>query len=207
MPARRKADLLREHERLGKVEGQILEVAAERRRTIREDPSDAVIKIRRLLALRGIGLNSACLYVFEFFGWREFKNRREVASLAGLTPTPFASGQVDREQGISKAGNRRLRAMTIEIAWGWLVYQPNSELSQWYQKRFGSGNARRRKIGIVAMSRKLLVQLWKYVEHGEVPPGEITFVDWRAKLNGETVVLSQEAALARVESACQKQAA
>lgn len=202
VPPRRQADLLREYQRLQKVAEQIREVQALRRRAIRQEQSEEMTKIRRLLALRGIGLNSACLYVYEFFGWRKFKNRREVASLAGLTPTPFASGQVDREQGISKAGNRRLRAMTVEIAWGWLSFQPGSELTHWYQERFAAGNARRRKIGIVALSRKLLVQLWKYVEHGEPPAGEIVFVDWRAKLNQETVLLSEQESQARVESAC-----
>ena len=84
---------------------------------------------------------------------------------------------------------------------------PNSELCQWYQRRVGGGNARRRKIGVAALAGELVGQVGKYVEHGEVPPGEITFVDWQAKLNGETIVLSQEAALAQVESACEKQAA
>lgn len=200
VPPRRKADLLREHERLQMVQEQIRIVESQRRQAIREEASEAMSKVRRLLSLRGIGLNSAYLYVTEFFGWRQFRNRREVASLAGLTPTPYASGQVDRELGIDKAGNRRLRAMTIEIAWAWLKYQPGSELSCWYQKRFADGNARRRKIGIVALARKLLVQLWDFVEQDHSPPGA-TFVDWRAKLNQVTVLLSKQEARARVESA------
>ena len=107
----------------------------------------------------------------EFFGWRKIKNRRELASLAGLCPTPYDSGESRREQGISKAGNRRLRAMAVEIAWMWLRYQPRSALSCWYERRFGSGNARLRKVGIVALARKLLVVLWKYLDRGEVPEG------------------------------------
>jgi transposase len=113
--------------------------------------------------------------VREFFGWRKIRNRRELASLAGLAPTPYDSGEVRREQGISKAGNRRVRWMMIELAWGWLRYQPSSELSQWYQRRFGAGNTRLRKVGIVAVARKLLVALWKYLETGEVPAGAEVF--------------------------------
>ncbi len=88
-----------------------------------------------------------------------------------MTPTPYDSGESQREQGISKAGNRRVRWMMVELAWGWLQYQPSSELSQWYQRRFGQGNARQRKIGIVALARKLLIALWKYLETGEPPEG------------------------------------
>jgi transposase len=118
--------------------------------------------------------------VYEFLGWRQFKNRRELGSLAGLTPTPYDSGASRREQGISKAGNRRVRWMMIELAWGWLRYQPASELSQWYQRRFGRGNTRLWKVGIVALARKLLVALWKYGEGGEAPPGA-EVVGWEKK--------------------------
>jgi transposase len=121
--------------------------------------------------------------VREFFGWRKIKNRRELASLAGLCPTPYNSGESRREQGISKAGNRRLRFMTVEIAWLWLRYQPRSALSCWYEQRFGSGNSRLRKVGIVALARKLLVALWKYLDRGEVPEGA-EFTPWIKKLNG-----------------------
>jgi len=95
----------------------------------------------------------------------------EVGGLAGLTPTPYQSGGEPREQGISKAGNRRVRAMAIEIAWCWLRYQPESELSRWYYERFGQGGKRMRKVGIVALARKLLVALWRYLETGEIPAG------------------------------------
>ena len=81
-----------------------------------------------MLTLQGVGSNSAWLYVIEFFAWRPFRNRRELGALAGLTPTPYQSGESSREQGIAKAGNRHIRAMAIEIAWGWLRLQPNSEL-------------------------------------------------------------------------------
>ena len=131
----------------------------------------ASTQVRQLLRLKGIGENSAWLYVMEFFGWRDFHNRREIGALAGLTPTPFQSGADDHEQGISKAGNTLIRAMAIEIAWGWLRHQPDSELSQWYQERFGAGSTRLHKIGIVALARKLLIALWHYLESGEPPPG------------------------------------
>ena len=111
-------------------------------------------QVRQLMRLRGIGDNSAWLFVMEFFGWRDFRNRRQVGGLSGLTPTPYQSGDESQEQGISKAGNCPIRAMAVEIAWGWLRYQPQSELSRWYQRRFGHGSKRMRKIGIVALARK-----------------------------------------------------
>jgi len=117
------------------------------------------------------GVNSAWLYVMEFFAWRGFHNRREVGSLAGLTPTPYQSGESSKERGISKAGNRPVRGMAIEIAWAWLRYQPESALSLWYNRRFAEGSSRVRRIGIVALARKLLIELWKYLETGAVPEG------------------------------------
>lgn len=128
-------------------------------------------QVRQLLRLKGIGENAAWLYVMEFFGWRDFHNRRAIGALAGLTPTPFQSGGEDQEQGISKAGNTLIRAMAIEIVWGWLRHQPASSLSQWYQARFGAGSTRLHKIGIVALARKLLIALWHYLESGELPEG------------------------------------
>src|SRR5262245_55783002 len=107
----------------------------------------------------------------EFFGWRRIKNRKQLGALAGLTPTPYQSGDGDREQGISKAGNRRLRTMAVEIAGCWLQHQPQSRLSAWFRERFGGGNSRQRRIGIVALARKLLVALGRYLEVGEVPKG------------------------------------
>jgi transposase len=163
--------LLREFQRWQLIDRQIHELEAERMAKIRDDKTPHVEKVRRLLNLKGIGDNGAWLLVFEFFAWRVIKNRRELASLAGLTPTPYASGESQREQGISKAGNRRVRFMITELAWGWLRYQPESELSQWYMRRFGRGNKRLRKVGIMALARKLLIALWKYVEGGEAPAG------------------------------------
>jgi transposase len=148
-------------------------VRAERRELLRTTDDAAVARVRQLLALRGIGLESAWLYVMEFFGWRTFHNRREVGALAGLTPTHYQSGDLHHEQGISKAGNRYVRGLAIDIAWGWLRHQPTSALTRWYHIRFGHGNSRVRKIGIVALARKLLIALWRYLETGLVPEGAI----------------------------------
>src|SRR5512140_3719991 len=107
----------------------------------------------------------------EFFAWRGFRNRRELGCLSGLTPTSQQSGDSAQERGISKAGNRPVRAMAIELAWSWLRNQPQSALSQWYGHRFADGSSRVRRIGIVALARKLLIELWKYLETGVVPEG------------------------------------
>jgi transposase len=107
----------------------------------------------------------------EYFGWRQFHNRQEVAALAGLTPMPYASGDSSRDQGISKAGNRRIRTLMIQIAWGWLRYQPHAALSVWCNTRFALGGKRMRRIGIVALARRLLIALWRYVQSGAIPEG------------------------------------
>jgi transposase len=153
------------------VNQQIKELEAGRSEAIRTSDDPSVEKVRQLMRLGGIGDNSAWLFVMEFFGWREFRNRRQVGGLSGLTSTPYQSGDESQEQGIDKAGNRPVRTMAVEIAWGWLRYQPQSELSLWYQRRFGHGSKRMRKIGIVALARKLLVAFWRYLEYGEIPAG------------------------------------
>jgi len=150
---------------------RINELEGERRTLLRTSQAEDVERVRQLMALDGIGENSAWVFVTEFFGWREFRNRREIGALAGLTPTPYQSGATDREQGISKAGNRHVRAIVVQIAWGWLKHQPDSELSRWYNRRFGPGSARVKKIGIIALSRRLLIELWRYLETGAIPEG------------------------------------
>jgi transposase len=180
VPAALRGRLLREFERWRWVDRQIHELERERTERIRTDKSPEVEQVRQLLNLKGIGANGAWLLVHELFSWRRFQNRRELGSLAGLTPTPYDSGESRREQGISKAGNRRVRWMMVQLSWGWLQYQPESELSQWYQRRFGHGNSRLRKIGIVALARKLLIALWKYLETGE-PPAGAEVIGWDKK--------------------------
>jgi transposase len=164
-------DLVLEGERLAVVAEQLAALKAERDRLVAEGCEAAAVKARELAKLGAIAAESSFVFATELFGWRTFANRRELAGSVGLTGTPYNSGQSAREQGISKAGNKRMRTMLVEIAWCWLRYQPHSALSVWWQRRFGSSGGRGRKIAIVALARKLLVALWRYLEHGIVPEG------------------------------------
>ena len=150
---------------------QIAGLEAERRALLDSSPDASIEKVRQLMQLKGIGINGSWLLVMEFFAWREFKNRREVGGLAGLTPTPYHSGESAREQGITKSGNRHVRWMTTELAWSWVRYQPESALSCWFRERFGGGGKRLRRIGIVAVARKLLIALWRFLKSGVLPEG------------------------------------
>jgi transposase len=173
--------LVREGQRWQYVHCQVLELSAERRRRIRCDDTAHVDMVRQLLGLAGIGVNGAWLLVYEFFAWRQLQNRKQAGALVGLTGTPYHSGSTEREQGISKAGSRRMRKMLVELAWCWLRWQPESALTAWYARRFATGKGPARKIGIVAVARKLLIALWRYLERGEVPAGA-KLVDWRSKV-------------------------
>jgi transposase len=173
--------LIREWQRWQFVHGQVLELARERSRRLRCDETPQVDKVRQLLGLAGIGINGAWLLVYEFFGWRKLQNRKQAGALVGLTGSPYHSGDSEHEQGISKAGSRRMRKMLVELAWCWLRWQPESALSLWYARRFGSGKGPARKIGVVAVARKLLIALWRYLEHGEIPAGA-KVTDWRRKI-------------------------
>jgi transposase len=173
--------LVREGQRWQFVHQQVLELSAERRRRIRCDDTPHVALVRQLLGLAGIGVNGAWLLVYEFFAWRKLQNRKQAGALVGLTGTPYHSGGSEREQGISKAGSRRMRRMLVELAWCWLRWQPESALSAWYARRFASGKGPARKVGIVAVARKLLIALWRYLERGEIPAGA-RLVDWRSKV-------------------------
>ncbi|HSK68335.1 MAG TPA: IS110 family transposase [Candidatus Limnocylindria bacterium] len=165
--------LLREWRKVAQLTEQIREIAAERRRLLKEAKDEATECARKLMQVRAIGENAAWIFSTEFFAWRDFQNRRQVGGLAGLTGTPYQSGVVNREQGISKAGNRWVRGIVIEIAWLWLRYQPQSELSRWYERKYGHGNSRLRRIGIVALARKLLIELWRYLQTGTPPAGAL----------------------------------
>jgi transposase len=166
-----KARIVREYERLRKVEEQMGMLTKERETRVRSADTLSMRKVAQLRTLYGIGVTSSWDFVMEMFGWREFRNRREVGAFAGLTPTPYDSGGSQREQGISKAGRGRIRALNIQISWGWLRFQPQSKLSRWYMERFACGGSRMRRIGIVAVARKLLIDLWRYLEYGVVPEG------------------------------------
>jgi len=171
VPGELRARLIREHERLRHVEEQIRTLEKEQRERIRRADTDSDRRVAQLMSLCGIGITSAWIFEKEFFGWRNFGNRREVGGCAGLTPTPYDSGETRREQGISKAGNWRIRKLIVEIGWYWLRYQPNSELSRWFNERFANGGKRMRRIGIVALARKLLIALWRFRTHGLIPEG------------------------------------
>jgi transposase len=176
--------LLREFARWQLADRHVKDLEVDRKRRIRADQTPHVERVRGLLQLSGIGLSGSWLLVYELFGWRKFTNRRQVGAIVGLTPTPHQSGESSREQGISKAGNRALRRMMVELAWTWLRWQPDSELSRWYDLRFAHQGKRARKVGIVAVARKLLIALWKYVEQGEIPAGA-RLVGWRTKISGK----------------------
>jgi transposase len=173
-----KREIRRQYRRLKLVRTDIKEVAQDRKELIeaRED-DEKIEKLKHLQMLRGIGEDSAWLLVMEMFGWREFQNRGQVGAYAGLTPSPWNTGQSKRDQGICKSGNKWVRGRMIQLAWLWLQYQPTSELSQWFKGKYGESSRRSRRVGIVALARKLLVRLWKFVEYGEVPNGA------RLKLN------------------------
>jgi len=173
LPPMLREEIVREQERLALIEKQIHTIRQKREQRIKhpENRSDEIVC--RLLMLKSIGPQISWTLVKEFFGWRTFKNRKQVGSLAGLTGCPYNSGTMNHEQGISKAGNCQVRTLAIELAWLWLRWQPNSKLSKWYNERFGDSGDRLRRIGIVALARKLLVALWKYIEFGIVPDGAV----------------------------------
>ena len=170
LPAAHWAEIERESVREKLVCEQIMALERERKEQL-----EAMLAqggpLLALLKMRSIGLHSAWVLVRELFGWRRFSNRRELAGCVGLNPSPYDSGTSEREQGISKAGNPRVRALLVELAWYWLRYQRHSALSQWFNRRFAAGGKRMRRIGMVALARHLLIALWRYVEHGVIPQG------------------------------------
>ncbi len=165
------AEIRREAERLSLVERQIKQVEAERRAALCQDTPLAA-GARHLQRLKGIGENFSSGLMHEAF-WRDFRNRRQVGASFGLVPWPWHSGDIDHPQPISKAGNRRARTLAIECAWMWLIHQPDSALSKWWRERFADGGKRQRKVGIVALARKLMVALWRFLTLGLVPQGAV----------------------------------
>jgi transposase len=163
--------LARECEQLAQLTQQVRAGEVEQRAAVRRQQEGAAEQARRLRQLRGVGWNAAWLYASEIFSWRAIRNGRELGALAGLVAAPYQSGATRTTPGITKAGNRQWRAMAVELAWGWLRFQPTSALTQWYLARFHAGGPRARRIGIVALARKLLIALWRYVDHGVVPAG------------------------------------
>jgi transposase len=173
IPERLRAEIVREIERLELVLSQLAAVERERDALLAEAAAadrDAVPAA--LLRLRGIGPELASLLWLEGL-FRRFGNRRQLAAYAGLAPSPWQSGGLEREQGIAKSGNPRLRHAMIELAWFWTRHQPGSALSRWFAERVGAARGRVRRIAIVALARKLLVALWRYVTDGIVPQGAV----------------------------------
>jgi transposase len=165
------AEIEREFARLALVKEQVRQIEAARQAELLDGRQSTVAQLMRLV---GIGSRGACVLAHEVFGWRQFANRRELAGCLGVAPTPYASGDSQIEQGISKAGNRRARTLLVELAWIWLRLQPDSAITKWFNQRFARGGARMRRIGIVALARRLAIALWRFLQDGELPTGART---------------------------------
>ena len=172
LPPMLKEEIRRELDRIALVTTQLAVVERARDALIRMDAEERNNPAALLLKLKGLGPEFASLLWLESL-FRSFGNRRQVAAYGGLAPSPWQSGGVERDQGISKSGNRRLRKTMIELAWFWLRHQPDSALSRWFHARVGAAKGRIRRIAIVALARKLLVALWRYVTQGVVPEGAV----------------------------------
>jgi transposase len=170
LPAEVQARLARAEVRLQALEAQIAQLDAQQHAALTTAPPTSAM--RQLVRLKGVATTSASVLLDEGLVWRAFRNRRQIGGLLGFAPTPYDSGETEREQGISRAGNARLQAISIQLAWNWVRWQPHSALTHWYQAHFGKGK-RARRIGIVALARKLVIALWRYVTSGVVPDGAI----------------------------------
>lgn len=173
VPPNLAAEIKREHARLTQIGEQLAEVEGQMKaeRSVSE-PDSRASKVNQLIDLRSVGPVGGETLVSEAF-FRDFRNRRQVGGYFGLGGTPFDSGQSSREQGISKAGNSRVRTLAVELAWAWTRYQPDSALSRWFRQRVGDQKGRVRRIAIVALARKLMVALWRYLTTGLLPEGAI----------------------------------
>ena len=160
-------------QRLTLVDEQLQAIEREQAEVLRHEQHRTAEQMRQLRALKGLDVQIPWTLVHELFGWRQLRNGREVGALAGLTPTPFRSGELRRELGISKRGVARVRRVAVELAWLWVRYQPDSALSRWFEARFAHGGSRQRRVGIVALARKLLIALWRYLETGVLPEGAL----------------------------------
>ena len=170
LPVEVQARLARAAARLAVLEAQVAELEDQQRAAVTTAaPASA---LRQLVQLKGVATTGASVLLDEGLVWRAFRNRRQIGGLLGFAPTPYDSGASAREQGISRAGNNRLQAISIQLAWNWVHWQPHSARTQWYRAHFGTGT-RARKIGIVAVARKLVIALWRYVTTGVVPAGAI----------------------------------
>jgi transposase len=165
------ARLARAWQRLATLEAQLTEIAAHQHAAAKAAPDGSAL--RRLLSLKGVATTTATVLLDEGLVWREFRNRRQIGGMLGFAPTPYQSGNHMQEQGISRAGNARLQAITVQLAWRWVRWQPDSPITRWYRERFAPGSKRLRRIGIVAVARRILIALWRYATTGVVPPNAI----------------------------------
>lgn len=165
--------LERKTRRMAQIESQIKEVEQHQRESVKRAETEKLKKIAKLARLRGIGVGGAWILVMESLGWRQFNNRKQVGSSVGLVGTPYDSGESIRELGINKAGNARVRTLMVELAWLWIRYQPNSSITRWFEERYGGQGKRSKRVGIVGVARRLMIQLWHFVEHDVDPPGAI----------------------------------
>ncbi len=170
---RLQARLGRELDHLALLEGQIGGLEAQRERELEQAGSEPMQGVSQLMQLKGIGINSAWIFEHEVFSWRQIRNGKELGDLVGLTPSPCQSGDSHREQGVSKSGIRFVRAVAIEIAWIWVRCQPHSPLTRWYERRFAGAGKRGRKVGIVAVARRLFIELWRFRQTGVLPEGAL----------------------------------
>ena len=162
--------LARVHARLQLVGEQITRLERTQRAGVAAAPADSAL--RRLVQLRGVATTSATVLIDEGLVWRAFTGRRQIGGLLGFAPLKYESGETSRDQGISRAGNDRLQGTMVQLAWSWVHWQPQSALTQWYVARFDRGK-RARKVGIVALARKLLIALWRWATAGIVPTGAV----------------------------------
>lgn len=170
LPMEVHARIARAEARLAVVAEQLATIHASQTATVRQaDPASA---LARLVQLKGVATTSASVLLDEGMVWRAFQNRRQIGGLLGFAPAKYDSGESERDQGISRAGNKRLQSVMVQLAWGWVHWQRQSALTRWYQERFGRGK-RARRVGIVALARKLLIALWRYATAGVLPVGAV----------------------------------
>ena len=173
LPAGVRERLTRTWAQLEFLTTQLAELEAARTALAPDPQTPTGRAVRQLQTLRAIGPIGAWVLTTEIFGWRQIRNGRQLGALVGLVPALYQSGETARDLGITRAGNKHVRRLMVQLAWSWLRYQPTSALAQWYQQRFGGGGPRARRIGIVAVARKLLLALWRYLETGAVPEGAV----------------------------------
>jgi transposase len=171
LPVAVQARIGRAEDRLAMIATQLAVLEGAQRTAAKRAPRGSALA--QLVQLKGVAATGASVLLEEGLVWRGFRNRREIGGMLGFAPVPYQSGEAARDQGIDRAGNRRWRSVSVQLAWNWVQWQPASALTQWYRRRFGGGGARLRRIGIVAVARQLLIALWRYATTGEIPPGAV----------------------------------